>query len=157
MELPFWGQIGFLWAPNELRGCTATSSARANQVPPCSSPLCCLWLRPCEALLKLSSSTSTLPKSSREAFTAVKCWKAKKPHSLETPETLLKSLTLAIHWSMYKVVVMSKALIPNLMGEKLVWDTISLLHELMGFNTVSRVSVSSEEFISSVFWLSWLT
>lgn len=117
MEWTFWGQVGFLRAPGKLCGCSASSYTRANQVPARSSPLHCLWLRPCDALLKSSSSTSGLPKSRREAFTAVKCRKAKKPHSLETSVSLLESLTLTMHWNMFKAVVMSKALIPNLMGE----------------------------------------
>lgn len=68
-----------------------------------------LWLTPCKALLLLFSSSLTLPRSSREAFTVAKSCNAMKPHSPETPVSLLKSLTLSCQWNVFEAVVMSKA------------------------------------------------
>lgn len=105
MELSFRGEAGF---PR------AASSTGAKRVPATSSPLHGLWRGPAELQHLVSSQNQQ-----RGIYSV----KVTKLHGLEASASLLESLTIAIHWNMFKAVGMSKALTPNLMGEKNMFGT----------------------------------
>lgn len=89
--------------------CPSEEKLRVPELPASSSSLHGLWRGSVELQHLVSSQNQQ-----RGIYSG----KVTKLQGLGASASLLESLTRAIHWNTFKAVGMSKALTPNLMGEK---------------------------------------